>query len=30
LLQELIKEPDILDGDYSIRWLEDYLAGRAG
>jgi acetyl-CoA carboxylase biotin carboxylase subunit len=25
---ELIRQPDILSGDYSIKWLEDYLAER--
>ncbi len=25
---ELIRQPDILSGDYSIKWLEDYLAKR--
>jgi acetyl-CoA carboxylase biotin carboxylase subunit len=29
LFQELIKQPDILDGDYNIHWLEHYLAHRA-
>jgi acetyl-CoA carboxylase biotin carboxylase subunit len=29
LFQELIKQPDILDGDYNIHWLERYLARRA-
>jgi acetyl-CoA carboxylase, biotin carboxylase subunit len=28
LFQELIKEPDILDGDYNIHWLENYLKRR--
>jgi acetyl-CoA carboxylase biotin carboxylase subunit len=28
LLQELIKEPDILDGNYNIHWLENYLKRR--
>jgi acetyl-CoA carboxylase, biotin carboxylase subunit len=28
LLQELIRQPDILDGNYNIHWLEKYLAGR--
>lgn len=27
---ELIRHPDILSGDYSIKWLEDYLAEREG
>ena len=25
---ELIRQPDILSGDYSIKWLEEWLAGR--
>ena len=25
---ELIEQPDILDGNYTIKWLEDYLAQR--
>jgi acetyl-CoA carboxylase biotin carboxylase subunit len=25
---ELIRQPDLLSGDYSIKWLEDYLAKR--
>jgi acetyl-CoA carboxylase biotin carboxylase subunit len=29
LFQELIKQPDILDGNYNIHWLEHYLARRA-
>ena len=29
LFQELIKQPDILDGEYNIHWLENYLARRA-
>ena len=28
LFQELIKQPAILDGDYNIHWLENYLARR--
>ena len=28
LHQTLLKEPDILNGDYSIKWLEDWLAKR--
>ncbi len=28
LFQELIKQPDVLDGDYNIHWLEKYLARR--
>ncbi|MFC3101306.1 acetyl-CoA carboxylase biotin carboxylase subunit [Altererythrobacter lauratis] len=27
---ELIQQPDILSGDYSIKWLEEYLAKREG
>jgi acetyl-CoA carboxylase biotin carboxylase subunit len=27
LFQKLVREPDILNGDYSIHWLEKYLAG---
>jgi acetyl-CoA carboxylase, biotin carboxylase subunit len=26
----LLEEPDILNGDYSIKWLEDWMAKRAG
>ena len=26
LFQELVREPDILDGDYNIHWLEHWLA----
>jgi len=29
LFQELIKQPDILDGAYNIHWLENHLAHRA-
>ena len=29
LFQELIKQPDILDGEYNIHWLEHYLARRS-
>jgi acetyl-CoA carboxylase biotin carboxylase subunit len=29
LFQELIKQPDILDGEYDVHWLERYLAERA-
>jgi acetyl-CoA carboxylase biotin carboxylase subunit len=25
----LVREPDIIDGDYHIHWLEQYLAGQA-
>jgi acetyl-CoA carboxylase biotin carboxylase subunit len=28
LHQALLNEPDILEGDYSIKWLEDWLAKR--
>jgi len=28
LHQALLKEPDILNGDYSIKWLEEWLAER--
>jgi acetyl-CoA carboxylase biotin carboxylase subunit len=28
LFQELIKQPDVLDGNYNIHWLEHYLARR--
>ena len=28
LHQELIKQPDVLSGDYSIKWLEDWLKER--
>ena len=27
LFQKLVREPDIVNGDYSIHWLEKYLAG---
>ncbi|HWK41390.1 MAG TPA: acetyl-CoA carboxylase biotin carboxylase subunit [Croceibacterium sp.] len=30
LHQQLLREPDVLNGDYSIKWLEDWLAGREG
>jgi len=30
LLQKLVREPDILNGEYNIHWLEHYLARRAG
>jgi acetyl-CoA carboxylase biotin carboxylase subunit len=29
LFQELIRQPDIIDGEYNIHWLENYLARRA-
>jgi acetyl-CoA carboxylase biotin carboxylase subunit len=28
LFQELISQPDIIDGDYNIHWLENYLSKR--
>jgi acetyl-CoA carboxylase biotin carboxylase subunit len=30
LHQALLKEPDFLSGDYTIKWLEDWLARREG
>ena len=30
LHQALLQEPDILSGDYSIKWLEDWMARREG
>ena len=30
LHQALLREPDVLNGDYSIKWLEDWLARREG
>ena len=27
LFQKLVREPDIINGEYSIHWLEKYLAG---
>src|SRR3979411_1167572 len=30
LFRALVREPDIIDGDYHIHWLEQYLAGEAG
>ena len=27
---ELLRDPDVLNGDYSIKWLEDWLARRGG
>ena len=30
LHQALLREPDVLSGDYTIKWLEDWLAKRAG
>jgi acetyl-CoA carboxylase biotin carboxylase subunit len=30
LHEELLKQPDILNGDYSIKWLEEWLAERKG
>ena len=29
LFQELLGEPDFIDGSYHIRWLEDYLSAQA-
>ncbi|MBV8798337.1 MAG: acetyl-CoA carboxylase biotin carboxylase subunit [Alphaproteobacteria bacterium] len=29
LFQKLVREPDILNGDYHIHWLEHYLAARS-
>ena len=29
LHQALLRDPDVLNGDYSIKWLEDWLAPRA-
>jgi acetyl-CoA carboxylase biotin carboxylase subunit len=29
LHEALLREPDILNGDYTIKWLEDWLARRA-
>ena len=26
LFQKLVREPDIINGEYSIHWLEKYLA----
>jgi acetyl-CoA carboxylase biotin carboxylase subunit len=28
LFRALVREPDIIDGDYHIHWLEQYLAGK--
>ena len=30
LFRALVREPDIIDGDYHIHWLEQYLAGEPG
>ncbi|GIX18690.1 acetyl-CoA carboxylase biotin carboxylase subunit [Erythrobacter cryptus] len=30
LHQELLRQPDVLNGDYSIKWLEKWLAEREG
>lgn len=30
LHQRLMKEPDFLSGDYTIKWLEEWLAGQKG
>jgi acetyl-CoA carboxylase biotin carboxylase subunit len=29
LHQELLRQDDVLNGDYSIKWLEEWLAQRA-
>jgi acetyl-CoA carboxylase biotin carboxylase subunit len=29
LHQELLRQTDVLNGDYSIKWLEDWLAERS-
>jgi acetyl-CoA carboxylase biotin carboxylase subunit len=29
LFRALVREPDIIDGDYHIHWLEQYLNGKA-
>ena len=28
LFRALVREPSIIDGDYHIHWLEQYLAGQ--
>ena len=28
LFRALVREPDIIDGDYHIHWLEQYLAAQ--
>jgi acetyl-CoA carboxylase, biotin carboxylase subunit len=30
LFQALVTEPDIVNGDYSIHWLENFLKRQAG
>src|SRR5215216_89813 len=30
LFRALVREPAIIDGDYHIHWLEQYLDGKAG
>jgi acetyl-CoA carboxylase, biotin carboxylase subunit len=30
LFRALVREKDIIDGDYHIHWLEEYLARNAG
>jgi acetyl-CoA carboxylase, biotin carboxylase subunit len=30
LHRELLEQPDVLDGNYSIKWLEEWLAKREG
>lgn len=29
LHQELLKQPDVLSGNYTIKWLEEWLVTRA-
>jgi acetyl-CoA carboxylase biotin carboxylase subunit len=29
LFRALVREPGIIDGDYHIHWLEQYLAGQS-
>ena len=28
LHQELLRQPDVISGDYTIKWLEEWLATR--
>jgi acetyl-CoA carboxylase biotin carboxylase subunit len=28
LFRDLVRQPAIIDGDYHIHWLEQYLAGK--
>jgi acetyl-CoA carboxylase biotin carboxylase subunit len=30
LHQDLLRDPDVINGDYSIKWLEDWLARQEG